>query len=310
MRPRSQASKFSLSLPLLITGLVGSFSAHAFSSGTFSPDHDYGESVNNSWETFQPHANPIIYGPNLPSVLTGPFTYSTVETDSSPVPYILARSNVYAPNGENLTRITGSLLYSFDVFGPSSSLIPVKYQAKLGMSGQDLLQQGGQYPGLQLQARSSISISVQNPNGASTTGISYAADCRNRQCSTPVDEARGNSALFDEVKYTPDSYNVNLNGSIFMLTDSTGHARADIVLAVATSAFKNIFNSQITFRSTAYADPYFYIDPAWLADHPGSSLIIPEGVGNQVSSVPVPTAAWLFGSGLLGLLGLKRQRQA
>lgn len=30
-------------------------------------------------------------------------------------------------------------------------------------------------------------------------------------------------------------------------------------------------------------------------------------IGWQVSEVPVPAAAWLFGSALLGLVGLRRQ---
>jgi hypothetical protein len=45
-------------------------------------------------------------------------------------------------------------------------------------------------------------------------------------------------------------------------------------------------------------------------------FILPEGVSFEsqsqhlLTSVPVPTAVWLFGSGLLGLLGLGRQRKA
>lgn len=37
-------------------------------------------------------------------------------------------------------------------------------------------------------------------------------------------------------------------------------------------------------------------------------LVTPEGL--QVASVPVPAAVWLFGSGLAGLVGMARRRQA
>ena len=36
----------------------------------------------------------------------------------------------------------------------------------------------------------------------------------------------------------------------------------------------------------------------------------PGGCSDWVAAVPVPAAVWLFGSGLLGLVGVARRRQA
>ena len=58
-------------------------------------------------------------------------------------------------------------------------------------------------------------------------------------------------------------------------------------------------------------DPYVYIDPAWLKDHPGYSVVVDADVGNGVvSSVPEPPLAWtlLMGLPLATLISRKRRR--
>jgi hypothetical protein len=42
----------------------------------------------------------------------------------------------------------------------------------------------------------------------------------------------------------------------------------------------------------------------------GSVVPTQIGVDLNVSAVPIPAAIWLFGSGILGLVGLNRQKQA
>lgn len=65
----------------------------------------------------------------------------------------------------------------------------------------------------------------------------------------------------------------------------------------------------------AFADPLIQIDPTWaLADLYGLEFSTIDAVqqtfviGDYVSPVPVPAAVWLFGSGLVGLLGLARKK--
>ena len=70
-----------------------------------------------------------------------------------------------------------------------------------------------------------------------------------------------------------------------------------------------ILSSADPNSALAVADPYIRIDPAFLAQYPGFSLEFSPGVTNA-PTVPLPSAAWLFGSGLLGLTGVIRRRKA
>jgi hypothetical protein len=61
--------------------------------------------------------------------------------------------------------------------------------------------------------------------------------------------------------------------------------------------------------STGYAtaDPYIRIDPVFLSTHPQYSLVFSANFTNA-PIVPIPAAVWLFGSGLLGLVGVARRK--
>ncbi|WGS85422.1 PEP-CTERM sorting domain-containing protein [Methylomonas sp. UP202] len=82
----------------------------------------------------------------------------------------------------------------------------------------------------------------------------------------------------------------------------------------ANTTFKSLMTASVQGfagegegQASVYMDPYFYIDPVWLQAHPGYSLQTEAGFGNS-AAVPVPGAIWLFGSGLLGLISLKRRQ--
>ena len=65
----------------------------------------------------------------------------------------------------------------------------------------------------------------------------------------------------------------------------------------------------------AYADPYIFVDPAFLASHPGYAVEVSAGIGNapQISAVPEPEtyAMMMLGIGLLmASRRLTKRRQA
>ena len=47
-----------------------------------------------------------------------------------------------------------------------------------------------------------------------------------------------------------------------------------------------------------------------MVDGPFTGFNANFNIRPEVSAVPVPAAAWLFGSGLIGLVGLARRKQA
>jgi hypothetical protein len=288
-----QASKFSLNLPLALAASYF-FSPIAFGAWSTPANYYYEQTPNGSWTT--PHEDPITRG--------------GVTFDSSPIPYVHAKTAVYNPNGFILQSNEGTMQYSFDVSGaPASSYVPVSFRGLFSMSGDDLNK--GFIPAdiRGTQVKFGIGSAAWDNNFAVTQRVRFETDCRFFHCpsNTPVLQ---NDTL-SQIAFQYDSVNPNgvsgeFWGNLMMMTNQFGQARGVVTLSAYTK-----FNGGFTPRPTsvdAVIDPYLFIDPAWLSSHPGASLVLPLGVGNQPSAVPVPTAAWLFGTGLLGLFGLKRQR--
>jgi hypothetical protein len=79
------------------------------------------------------------------------------------------------------------------------------------------------------------------------------------------------------------------------------------IFRIQLTADVNTNSNYPTSSAYAYVDPYIQIDPTFQLAHPEYSLAFSANVTNA-SPVPVPAAAWLFGSGLLGLIGVARRK--
>ncbi len=109
----------------------------------------------------------------------------------------------------------------------------------------------------------------------------------------------------------PDSETVTGTYSTEFVTGEA-YGRIDLETQGSSEGYSGFSSS-----SYALADPYIYIDPAFLAENPGVTLEISAGVGNQApsaSSAPEP-CAWalmLVGVGAVGaaLRGARRSRPA
>ncbi len=122
-------------------------------------------------------------------------------------------------------------------------------------------------------------------NSNSHTAIEYA--CVHGGYPGDCSQANFSGSFVDNV--TPNSLiTAKINAAIQLRNGQTGIAPA---------------------QAQAFADPYIQIDPAFLAAHPGYSLTFGANVTNA-PPVPAPAAGWLFGSGLMGLVGVARRKKA
>ena len=78
----------------------------------------------------------------------------------------------------------------------------------------------------------------------------------------------------------------------------------DVIVSASVTTNSNFSSSY----AHAWADPTIQIDPTFLAANPQYSLSFSSNL--PAPAVPVPAAAWLFGSGLIGLAGAARKRKA
>ncbi|MDP3334889.1 MAG: cohesin domain-containing protein [Methylococcaceae bacterium] len=102
-----------------------------------------------------------------------------------------------------------------------------------------------------------------------------------------------------------DSAASGLIDYVFLAKSTVGDAGADFALASFT--FNVIGNAGDVSSLTLSNDPY---NVGFIS--PGAAPINVNYINSQVeiTAVPVPAAAWLFGSGLMGLLGSMRLRKS
>ena len=75
--------------------------------------------------------------------------------------------------------------------------------------------------------------------------------------------------------------------------------------AVSGNSGDTGFDAALTLESVLELRIINSEDPSWN----GPSLAATLGIDN-ITAVPVPAAFWLFGSGLLGLIGIARRKKA
>lgn len=101
----------------------------------------------------------------------------------------------------------------------------------------------------------------------------------------------------------------------FGCSDGTATVDGSVVVQLYPLAWNEVsltasvlLDSLFQSSASALADPFIQIDPAFLSDHPGYSVIFSANVTNGPlagAPVPEPAAAWLLGSGLLALIARK-----
>ncbi|MEA2079375.1 MAG: VPLPA-CTERM sorting domain-containing protein, partial [Pseudomonadota bacterium] len=110
------------------------------------------------------------------------------------------------------------------------------------------------------------------------------------------------------VDNTSETYEVWMNsdpGGDAQASDQLSNDAPETVFGFRTKADADLINFFIkTGGGNSPVDGRFYIDDIYLEDTDDINL------NNPVSAVPIPAAVWLFGSGLLGLIGIARRKKA
>lgn len=135
----------------------------------------------------------------------------------------------------------------------------------------------------------------------------------------------GFSASWDSAILSLDSYDLTFSGDQTVGEDCVSSAgslsNCDVTSFIGTES-SSFQIATLTFNSLALGDSaidleigFFPVDSAvddlrrlW-ADSSGSVDTNPGFVDGRVQVVPIPAAAWLFGSGLIGLAGIGRRRR-
>ena len=114
-----------------------------------------------------------------------------------------------------------------------------------------------------------------------TAGIGFGSNCSGSEMGNLFYNVLGNTA--GSLSNTGPFSNVQTNGLNYW------------------SATENPTNNELAWRfnfldGLQYSQQKFYLNNAWAVQ------------SGDVSAVPVPAAAWLFGSGLIGLIGFARRK--
>ncbi len=112
------------------------------------------------------------------------------------------------------------------------------------------------------------------------------------------------STVITLVDTTPEVQTVSYD--IFLDTDPT--AGIAIGAAVDSWSFVDILGTPTQSHTTLLAASM--LGTQYVLKMVSSGLGIAEGSTSQISAVPLPAAAWLFGSALLGLGALRRKQKA
>jgi hypothetical protein len=197
---------------------------------------------------------------------------STITLSSFPNPSITANTTGLGPNDSaNEFDTTGLIEYYVVVTGGQyGDLVPLTVAGSLSTSA------SGGDAGDVINSNASLSLVFFDGNYGASESVSCGNVARGEDCSNPT----WSGTL---TAIAGEGYNNAIAISVSTAVESEGTA-------------------------TAFADPYVYIDPAFLAAHPNYSLTL--DVGNTPSGAPEPSTLLLASSCLLGLFTAIRKKRA
>ncbi len=266
----SQMRKFTLAVVLLLTPTV----ANASLALVNPPNGDQQVTLNGATTKVLDLSSP------LSVTQSSPYGYAAASAQGTPV--VNAAVSTQTNIDSNIATRAG-LDYYLRLNGPSfNGTIPILYRSNLGISASGPAGYGGN------EASSATATFVLQSYSAYPDGTPYQ-NLTNQSWNLVGSTRFGSGPI---VKNQEVSGILDLGVGNLLL--------AGIIADVS---------AQDGGQASAFADPYFVIDPTFTADHTGYSLSFSPFAGNSpVASVPEP-ATWalmLLGFGLIGFAMRKR----
>ncbi|MBS0446124.1 MAG: hypothetical protein JSR59_09260 [Proteobacteria bacterium] len=194
------------------------------------------------------------------------------------------------------TFVGASMSYGFTITGPSAASVPVRFS---GITSGTLASQGDPQR-LYGDVGSRLSVVAQNiagtfaasgpQSGTAPTYLAFDADTVSLGWGVQSSEPVGYTdydASWTWGATLPEGLRGTLTLSISMRGGTTGQLTGLPVLTASTA--------------DARIAPFIFIDPGWLADHPGYAIAVDAGIGNT-NPVPEPASAALMMGGLAAIL--------
>ena len=172
---------------------------------------------------------------------------------------------------ENSADSTAFVQYFVEVVGPSDIVIPLRYVANLSTFGS-------------FQSPTIDPFSVGHADAQFAIGSDFELN------SVDIFACSGGSAFGgDTCSGVPAS--VAASGSLPVLANGLNNVIEEISV-----------NTSEAGMASASADPFFFIDPDFLLNNPGYSVVVSDGVGNSpLSAIPEPET---WATMLMGLFGV------
>lgn len=168
-----------------------------------------------------------------------------------------------------------------------------------------------------------VSLNVSLTDFAGSTILNYVHNCGGNICgytynrfgesfiqpiSSKIDGTEislSNDFVFTEIQPLNGVYGINQLLESMLLVQFGESGTAFGTVSISSASITNSISN-----ASAYIDPFFSIDPAYLELNPNANLSFTPGVGNAnpLAAVPAPAAIWLFASGLPVLFGFKRRK--
>lgn len=250
---------------------------------------------------------PTDYSANTLSVaLSG--AQASASSVNTPLPSVAADASVPASWPASTFYFAGqapeaqsALTYYFTITGPSNIRVPINIAGTTVLSETNTAWSSSQM------------LVVDSASQASNSGTLFALkDFHCAGAGLPLGSILPGAGTLAQNIATNQcgttNYSTTLMVSAFA-NPTVDTSSGSVSLEANVKTFQDSLHFYTDSSASAYIDPIITIDLAFATTHPGYSIAFSQGIGN-VAPVPVPAAAWLLGSGLLGLIGVARRKSA